>query len=103
MTDEEARKLRPGDEVVVAVSGRPRIAEVVDLSLLARDPWVRTRLPGGRVLADRDPFELLLWCRRPTNVLTANVYADFLDDHGHHEAAALLRQAFPLETGEPAP
>jgi hypothetical protein len=33
------------------------------------------------------------------DIVRANVYADFLDDHGHPEAAALLRQAFPLGDG----
>lgn len=31
--------------------------------------------------------------------VTANVYADFLDEHGEHKAAALLRSAFPIAIG----
>jgi uncharacterized protein (TIGR02996 family) len=29
----------------------------------------------------------------------ANVFADWLDDHGEHKAAGLLREAFPLGPG----
>jgi hypothetical protein len=48
------------------------------------------------------------FCRRVTDLrrpadfdpFPANVYADFLDDRGQHEAARMLREAFPL--GPPA-
>jgi hypothetical protein len=32
---------------------------------------------------------------------TANVFADFLEEHGHFEAAAVLRKAFPLSATTP--
>lgn len=38
--------------------------------------------------------------RKRYDGLTANVYADFLDERGFTDAANVLRQSFPLDNGE---
>jgi hypothetical protein len=42
------------------------------------------------------------WCevRRVGDPVTANVFADFLEENGEARAAALLRSAFPLADGK---
>ena len=41
------------------------------------------------------------WCgdHQSVEALSANVHADWLEEHGQRQAAAMLRQAFPMDDG----
>jgi FAD/FMN-containing dehydrogenase len=110
MTDEQAARLREGDTVLALVRGEWRPEQVVYIKTWGRKrvvTFVRTRQPGltpsGRLreLLRRLPRDLCHshdYAPEP-----ANVYADFLEEHGHPEAADLLRKSFPLADGRPDP
>lgn len=111
MTDEEALKLKPGDRVEAITMTRPRLCEFVRewvpclvASVTRRGPVRVVVCPVGR------PWNRVRYTNRavvPRNVrwpcdpLTANVFADHLEEHGFEEAAAFLRRAFPLCDGTP--
>jgi hypothetical protein len=106
MTEEEALSLKEGDIVECRTSAGWQALAVDVVGQLPRSRAVRVyaRRPGltraGRLFP--------AFCRRVTDLrrpadfdpFPANVYADFLDDRGQHEAARMLREAFPL--GPPA-
>jgi hypothetical protein len=96
-------KTKIGKEWVYAVvdgvpfldPARPRSGYIVEIRRrgLQSDgrPYPRVlerRVHSLRIVPDLDPS-------------AANIYADWLDDHGEHNAARMLREAFPL--GPPAP
>src|SRR5262245_27877619 len=102
MTEPEALTLKPGDRVCTWVGGKPIIAligeilpplrpgQVVAVSL--RRPSMNARgrpYPFFKRLAHEIEIE-----PRPDDG-TANVYADWLEEHGEARAAALLREVFP--------
>jgi hypothetical protein len=108
MTEDEARQLKKGDRVMVHVAGKWRPEVVVRLE----DTWgasagkyvaVRSRKPGRR--PGGQLFKVNWYrseeIRRAWDAVPANVYADFLEENGHPEAAALLRKHFPLADGRP--
>jgi hypothetical protein len=121
MTDEEAQGLKEGDEVEVLLRGGPRKGRWVrarvlyardyrglkDLPSARRHVCVRVKAttgtptpPGVRIISHRS-FESPR-VRLPLTRLDpvpANVYSDWLEEHGHAEAAGLLRKAFPLADG----
>jgi hypothetical protein len=121
MTEEEALDLEPGDEVEVLLRGGPgrghwapaRVLYTRDFRGLKGLPSARqhvcvrvraapgTPTPPGVRITNHRSFESPR-VRLPLTRLDpvpANVYADFLEEHGHAEAAALLRKAFPLADG----
>ena len=67
------------------VLDQPNFAET---SLLRLREWL---MGHGRDLAAK--------ASPPHDRLTANVYADWLEENGQHQAAAMLRQAFPIDDG----
>lgn len=104
MTRDEALKLKDGDAVLARygsawlpaiVRGEPWLDTY---SQRAHGAWTWVARPGksrnGKAYPEIMRHESGLRPAPPAG--TANVYADFLDDAGHHEAAALLREAFPL-------
>lgn len=101
MTAEEAKALRSGDYVSARIGKRWVVA--VFTGLLVTGPpntmtvhvyrWGRGQRGKYPVLKKHiTAVRVLPAVDRPT----VWVHADYLDDHGHHEAAALLREAFPL-------
>lgn len=104
MTREEALALNDGDAVLARYGSAWLPAVVREKSWLSAYPvgviaaWTYVARPGKSRNGKAYP-EIL---RRDEDLRpappagTANVCADFLDDAGHHEAAALLREAFPL-------
>jgi hypothetical protein len=111
MTEEEALALNPGDRVEVKVDGKWATATVLksgtgDLRFRGQT-WVSMRRVGlthsgrpfNRIVRHGWELKHVRLVRR-LDPLTANVYADWLDDRGQHEAARMLREAFPL--GPPA-
>lgn len=105
MTRDEALKLKDGDYVEALISGRWRLARVEygrhdgGLFIAGMADCLYARRVGKTAAGRRFP-RVMVWITdiRATEYRPepANVFADFLDDAGHHEAAALLREAFPL-------
>lgn len=109
MTAEEAMRLREGQPVQARYSDGWKAAVVVG------EPWgifsphgkiVRCRVRregttvnGQRLPARARPQEHIRLVPPPP--APANIYADWLEDHGHPAAAQALREAFPL--GDRAP
>jgi hypothetical protein len=107
MTEEEAAKLKEGDIVEIRIGGK-----IVRAKVEAEVSWwcnaYRGRKPihirvsrcgkttvGGKYPSLlRDIKEITRFVSRPSE--TANVFADFLEENGHVEAADLLRREFPL-------
>jgi hypothetical protein len=111
MTLEEAFSLRRGDVVETRITGSRGWlpVEVVGFGYRSNrvaDVLVKVRRPGrmasGRIFPSfwRAPLSL----RRPDRLdpVPANVYADWLEEHGFSAAAAALRKEFPLATGKPS-
>lgn len=107
MTTMEAAMLKPGDRVLVS-SRNPHFATVLRVGHSSMTPlyasWVIVRRVGhdklGRRfgISERDPHDL---SHAPTgDALSANVYADWLEEHGESRAAAKLRSAFPIDDGK---
>ena len=110
MTDEDALNLRRGDRVrvvrgKVVYEGRVRRVSVTPMReggpliivYVYRNGLTRSGRPKG--LYHCAPWTVhALETHAPG---TANVFADFLEEHGHFEAAEVLRRAFPLSA--PAP
>lgn len=111
MTDEEAAKLQSGDRVWITgqMGSQPKkaLAVVVSVRLLT-DPYIvagrkveiKARRLGKNSQGNRNPCS-----SRPTKWVelaekydptTANVFADFLEEYGHLDAAELLRKHFPI-------
>jgi uncharacterized protein (TIGR02996 family) len=124
MTEQEARSLLPGERLLTHIGKRTAQVRVVEVERWTEAAITATRLyspgwrpdinpgdarkvhvreetlyPSGRIkpLIRRSPIAL----RHPPEPVAANVYADFLEEHGHPEAAALLRKSFPLADGKP--
>jgi hypothetical protein len=109
MTLEEAIRLRPGDAVEVLSKGAWVPGVVTALPVLYHtvntdEPYVDVKC-SRRGHARRveqcahhpDPrHESVRFAPPPLLPGPANVYADWLEDHGHPKAAQLLREAFPL-------
>lgn len=101
--------LKPGDRLLVPYGMRWRKVEVLDvtrgaggevLSVRCRREGVNAhtgnpRFPPVRRLGTCEVAFPAMMCGK----LTANIYADWLDDQGEHQAAAKLRAAFPLGEG----
>jgi hypothetical protein len=100
VTEFEFIRLQGGDQVEVLLRGQWLAASVVShafwtVCLLREDgKWSRHTGPARL----RWPAKL----RRPARLdpVTGNVFADWLEERGHEAAAAALRQAFPVETGD---
>jgi len=106
VTRGEALKLKNGDHVEALIGRHRRLARV-DMALAGREAgrpaelmdYIYVRQPGRTAAGRRYP-----WTARRLNDVRAtgyrpepaNIYADWLDDNGHPEAAAALREAFPL-------
>lgn len=105
MTAEEALGMAPDQLVEVRLQNRWVRARVVKLKLMTLPPGVMVTVrrerpsPGGFQPTYRKyPGDL----RPLADVPTANVYADFLEEHGESKAAELLRRHFPLDDGRKA-
>lgn len=98
LTAGEVQALAPGEivEVTARIASKKhwRKGTVVRVSLGSAVVSLFGRARNGRRLADvwRDWGHI----RWPIDPVPANIYADFLEDHGFPEAAAKLREAFPL-------
>jgi len=108
MTDQEAAALAKGARVLYAARTRSglyregTIEQVIPargafrLRLRVRpagfDALLRVRVPVSRYAHEVSHPS-------PPDTLSANVYADFLDEAGEPAAAAKLRSAFPLDGG----
>ena len=111
MTDIEALALKPGDRVEAQLDGvwRLCVIETVEMRYMQHPPLVfyRYRRIGKTRRGHRFPLnqvwhgESVLVRRVPHHdPVTANVFADFLEDHGEVIAANLLRKTFPLADGK---
>jgi uncharacterized protein (TIGR02996 family) len=107
VTAEEAAALKPGDVVECRRDGgwaRVRVEEGWGPAYPEYRGAVCVRRVGRTARGDRYPRAwvnpALLSRARDLDPAPANVFADWLDDHGEHSAARLLRAAFPL--GAPA-
>jgi hypothetical protein len=111
MTDEEALRLHPGQRVEAYMIKRgtggaawwPAVVVEVDDWRSAsnwRSVVVSVRplgvTPKGHRYAERWIRSRQISIPWAKDNLPANVYADFLDEKGEHQAADLLREAFPL-------
>jgi uncharacterized protein (TIGR02996 family) len=108
MTDEEAWELKAGDQVEVCTGSAGKWAPAVvvrcdkarwgDYPVVAarRTDTYRDGKPYKRLLK-ASPRKVRKRARLPR--LPANVYADWLDERGESKAAAMLREAFPLDDG----
>ncbi len=102
LTRDETQALEAGDHVMAEYARGWEPAVVRHPAVLAGGVcptvWVCPVARGvngrARPLARRWPHQLCALSDLPP--ATANVYADWLEDHGHPEAAAALRAAFPL-------
>src|SRR3954468_3260071 len=113
MTDEEALALKEGGRVEALYGRRWFVADV-----LAVCDWRSTvrglcpfggsrpitiavrktgRGKGGRCLSSCHKTPAELRGPRILSTASANVYADWLDEHGEQMAAHKLRRAFPLD------
>jgi hypothetical protein len=110
MTAEEAMTLPVGD-VVEALVTHQKQRWVRAMVVITHEGTAFGRLLFGvrreGLNANGKPYCAVMLRRRNElrlvrhlEPLPANVYADFLDDRGQHEAARMLREAFPL--GPPA-
>jgi hypothetical protein len=118
MTEAEALALAPGTLVEVKLRAGPekgrwvlmRIERVYKIDSHRRGRrgvrvWVGDGLGTSQTTSGRKRHALpnlpasrvrLPAALPPLDPLPANVYADWLEEHGEHRAAALLREAFPL-------
>lgn len=126
MSEDEARKLKPGDKIEAIVSGEYRDAIVIEVREV-HDGWVMVYDSSGRGrwARSRHP-RIVIDCRRAglarngrefpelekqlsevqplgttsTKVIEENiepnVFADWLEEQGHDEAAKALRKRFPI-------
>ncbi len=114
MTEEEARRLKVGDVVEAKLSGqwvKVRVAQEMWESSMPRGKWDRFKIRVRRIGLTPDDRPHGAHSKRIDDVrpfadldhLPANVYADWLEDHGERRAAEKLREAFPLasEGGKP--
>jgi hypothetical protein len=93
MTEGDLLGLREGDPVEVLLRGTWHAAKVVEVHVRPGGcRAVLLRADGGR--STRRSGKGL---RRPARLdpAASNVFADWLEEHGHEAAAAALRQAFP--------
>jgi hypothetical protein len=115
MTEREAGGLGEGDVVEVPLgAGRTkwRPARVLSVQRVSyavglEDVVVNVRRlkpAGSKHQPPRQSYTCRL-VRRPARLdgVTANVFADWLESRGHADAAAALREAFPLVTAEGLP
>src|SRR5215471_5602637 len=107
MTEDEAARLEVGERVTY--STRKRVREVAEGTVAAVSHtrlgllYVRVR-PAGRDSLGRRLGTVRRWAPEVLHAagpdaLSANVYADWLAEQGQHQAAAMLRQAFPMDDG----
>jgi hypothetical protein len=103
MTDAEALRLKPGDPLVGVISGRLAVLEAVHVlhHEAGGRPLLSVRRVGKTAGGYRFPPVLrpadeLQRMPKP-NAPAFHVAADWLEEHGHAEAAAHLRRAFPLD------
>lgn len=108
MTDDEAAALYPGDPIVVRINNKPVICTVyhgiVDRYGVV---WVLINIPPAIADATKNlttigvhktlqvPSHNIL-SRYEIDVTRVNIFADFLEENGHTDAADLLRKEFPL-------
>ena len=107
MTEDEAERLEVGERVTY--STRKRVREVAEGTVAAVSHtrlglvYVRVR-PAGRDSLGRRLGTVRRWAPEVLHAagpdaLSANVYADWLEDNGEPAAAEKLRAAFPLDDG----
>ena len=109
MTEHKARRLKLGDRIEVFHRGSRRPAQPGCVTGFGTNDEgefnIRVRLDGlhGNGLTRSGRVRQADWyhyvhLRLPTvlDPLPANVYADFLEEHGFPDAAVALREAFPL-------
>ena len=110
MTDEECLNLKFRDKVLVRIGHKVvkaevirsygRITEGVNITLNGYTTGASVRRIG--LSATGRPFPKVRRFARDMKLVggpqsvTANVFADFLEDRGHVEAAELLRKEFPI-------
>ena len=106
MTHEEARKLKPGDRVEILYKGEWLRATVLKVdrswAIFGARPAVSCQ-PSGLTPKGRGRRPVARWpeeVRPPRDPVSANVFSDWLDDHGFVEAADALRKAFPIGDGK---
>lgn len=104
MTNEEATKLKIGERVSVLFQ-RGRFSEVC----VVAKPGVLTEWNGGsrciveikrlgknhQGLKPRRIKAIWITQIETTDLITPNVYADYLEERGEYRAADMLRKAFP--------
>ncbi len=110
MTDEEALALKEGDRVRFELDPRrnPHWEDGEVIRVHAYDNGTRCRIVVRRLKLNSKNRPFQHYWRKPGSVMilakvdcvTANVFADFLEEHGEHRAAQMLRQAFPFCDGK---
>lgn len=95
--EEIEHNIAKNDIVTIGINGVERQCIVLELTTYDR-AWLR-RL--GKTTAGRQYPKFVKQIRylklyRKYDPLTANVFADFLEENGYTEAAELLRNKFPL-------
>lgn len=95
-TTSEPMPFKPGDRVLITRDGLRGKRQGVVRSIwkhrwLAETYWVAIRRDGMKKLCHYPAKDVELVERA-----SANIYADFLDEHGETTAAELLRRHFPL-------
>jgi hypothetical protein len=110
VTDAEALKVKVGDRVIVKRYGARRnvpavVVEIGRIGHPSTHPAInislRVRCEGTRRRIYRRPWQVI--AAGHLEPLTANVYADWLDENGEHGAADKLRRAFPLSPPDSVP
>lgn len=96
---DEFMALRPGDPIVFATAGRLAKGTVVEAPeqgkgtvRVRRDGFVRAGWKYPSIIRNLNQ----VWPQTVPDPLSANVYADWLEEHGEEKAAEMLRAAFPL-------
>jgi hypothetical protein len=108
MTDAEVRALKSGQQVEARYESGWRSVVIVEV---CEQPWngfrplVALVRRGGLTPSGCLYPTLYLWSdslRLPQHLdpVPANIYADWLDEHGEYRAATMLREAFPLADGK---
>ncbi len=103
MTDEEARRLQPGNRVRLSFRGRAYLARVISVTRFGGmlPPRVRIQPEGrtedGSLFARRTVSPKNLYRPEKHDEATANIFADWLEEAGFIDAAHALRKAFPFD------
>ena len=108
MTNEEALMLKEGDRVATKVGSSMcncRVTGIFPSQDKSYVILVYVRREGksaqGRLYPILGRPPVLIRQLPNHDPLEGNIYADVLEEHGHLEAANLLRRMFPLADGKP--